>query len=97
MNEQDEKILADCVNCESFGWERFVDRFLPLVSKVVDFAADEHPQSIDADRRTEITARIFNGLAADEFAHLKAYDGSSSLSTYLTVFAQRKATNLLKN
>lgn len=96
-NEEDAQLLNDCIDGKSFAWEKFVDRFLPAVLKVVDFAATESKVKLTDEQRNHAASSVFAELAADDFQQLRNFDGQSSASTYVSIVAQRSVTGLLNS
>ena len=95
MSEDPTKLLVDCLKGESFAWERFVDRFLPLISRIVEFElAELHSDGKPPEElQQRYVKKIFRHLAANDMDLLRRYNASSNLATYLTVIAQRVVNN----
>jgi len=92
------QLLVACLNRESFAWEKFVDHFLPIIGRVVDFQLQEAGvggETGAASQRDALVKQVFQQLAADDFALLRRYDASANLATYLSVIAQRTVHRFL--
>jgi len=96
MSDECQKLLDDCIGGETFGWENFVDQFLPQISRVAEFSLAEHGRNPDdGELKRRLVAHIFESISADNFLVLRQYNSESELPTYLTVVAQRHASAYL--
>ncbi|TWU49774.1 RNA polymerase sigma factor [Rubripirellula reticaptiva] len=88
----DRSFVTRVVEGEAAAWRKFVMGYQSLVrSRVADvssaFGRGEDDEAID-----DATAEVFAALVSHDSAPLKAYQGRSSLATYIAVIATRSAT-----
>ena len=80
MTDSNAQLIFDCADGKSFAWERFVDQFLPVVARVVEFALDESghdlaDQDSDSEKKEQIITAVFQEFASDDYRLFKEYDG----------------------
>ncbi len=98
LSNIDRNLLERCLQNSSQAWEEFVDRYIGLVSHVVDHAALNRSLALDSSTRDDLISDVFFSWIRDDFAVLRRFEGNSSLATYLTVVARRIVVrHLLKN
>ncbi len=96
MTNESHKLLYECLSGVSFGWENLVDRLLPQVTKVVEFCMVESGHSPEnSTLKQRLVHEIFQRLQESDFRLLRDFDGTSELSTYISVISQRVARDLL--
>jgi RNA polymerase sigma-70 factor (ECF subfamily) len=93
--EIDRALLQGCLTGNDDAWRAFVDRFLGLVTHVVNHAADCRAIRLTASDREDCIADVFVALLDNDYAVLRRFQGRSSLATYLTVVARRVVTRRL--
>ena len=96
-NELDQILLTRCLECQTRGWEDFVDRFMGLVFHVIDHTTQVRNLSIDEEQRDRLCEDVFAVIDHDSFRHLREYDGQCSLTTYMTILARRNVVRILLN
>lgn len=98
LTETDRNLLQRCLAREPRSWENFVDRYLGLVTHVVNHTARAKSMAITLEDREDLCAEVFLAILKNDFAVLRSFRGASSLPTYLTVIARRVVVRgLLKN
>ncbi|MGL4513867.1 MAG: RNA polymerase sigma factor [Lacipirellulaceae bacterium] len=91
----DRALLQGCLSGNDDAWRAFVDRFLGLVTHVVNHAAECRAIHLTSADREDCIADVFVALLDSDYAVLRRFRGQSSLATYLTVVARRVATRRL--
>jgi RNA polymerase sigma-70 factor, ECF subfamily len=89
LSEIDRNLLERCLQRKARAWEDFVDRFMGLVVHVVNHTARARSVRLSSADRDDLCAEVFLATVKNDFALLRAFRGSSSLATYLTVVARR--------
>ncbi len=95
LSDLDRDLLARCLQGTDGAWEDFVDRYLPLITHVVNSTANARMGSLPDEMRADLTAEILLGLVDKDFAILRRFRGQSSLGTYLVVVSRRIAVRKL--
>ena len=95
LSDIDRDLLARCLSGIDGAWERFVDRYLPLISHVVSATAQSRLGGLPDEVRDDLIAEIFLELVENDFATLRRFRGQSSLGTYLVVVSRRVAVRKL--
>lgn len=95
LSDIDRDLLARCLVGIDGAWECFVDRYLPLISHVVNSTARSRLGSLPDEVRDDLIAEIFLELVDNDFATLRRFRGQSSLGTYLVVVSRRIAVRKL--
>jgi RNA polymerase sigma-70 factor (ECF subfamily) len=85
----DRELLRRCLAKQSGAWNDFVDRFLGLIYHVVQHTAHLRSTPLKPEDAEDLAAEVLLQLVANDYAVLRQFRGSSSLSTYLTVIARR--------
>jgi RNA polymerase sigma-70 factor, ECF subfamily len=93
--EIDRALLQGCLSGDDDAWRAFVDRFVGLVTHVVNHAADCRALRLTSADREDCIADVFVALLDNDYAVLRRFQGRSSLATYLTVIARRVVTRRL--
>ncbi len=89
---EERRLVERLVRGDGDSWSDFVGRFGRVIrSRVADVATSFGCVRDDA-AIDDATAEVFAVLVANEAAALRAFEGRSSLSTYLAVIATRIAT-----
>jgi len=89
LSDIDRNLLQRCLTRKAKSWEDFVDRFLGLVTHVVNHTAQSRSVRLIPEDREDLSAEVFLAIIKDNFAVLRRFRGESSLATYLTVIARR--------
>ncbi len=95
LSDLDRDLLARCLNGTSGAWDSFVDRYLPLISHVVNSTAKARLGGLPDEIRDDLVAEIMLGLVDQDYAVLRRFRGQSSLGTYLVVVSRRIAVRKL--
>lgn len=95
LSDLDRDLLARCLNNTPGAWESFVDRYLPLITHVVNAAAGVRLGGLPDSVRDDLVAEIMLGLVDQDYAVLRRFRGQSSLGTYLVVVSRRIAVRKL--
>lgn len=95
LSDLDRDLLARCLNNTPGAWENFVDRFLPLITHVVNATARVRLGGLPDSVRDDLVAEIMLGLVDQDYAVLRRFRGQSSLGTYLVVVSRRIAVRKL--
>jgi RNA polymerase sigma-70 factor (ECF subfamily) len=91
LRDFDRQLLDRCLGHQPKAWNDFVDRYMGLIYHVIHHVA--HARSVplsDADVE-DVAADIFLEIVDDDYKVLRAFQGNSSLPTYLTVIGRRVA------
>jgi RNA polymerase sigma-70 factor (ECF subfamily) len=75
----------------SSAWESLIDRYAPLVRHRIECICMSCGRRPDPSLLDDIAADVFSALIRNEGAALRAFQGRSSLGTYLCVIASRIA------
>lgn len=95
LSEIDKNLIDRCLARKPGSWEDFVDRFLGLVTHVVNHTAQSRSIKLAQQDREDLCADVFLAIVRDDFAVMKHFRRQCSLSTYLTVVARRVAVREL--
>lgn len=89
LPEYDRVLIDRCLAGAPQAWEDFTDRFLGLVLRVVQHAAENCRIPIDPSLRDDLAAEVFLRIVDKNFAVLRRFRRQSSLHTYIAVIARR--------
>jgi RNA polymerase sigma-70 factor (ECF subfamily) len=95
LSEIDKNLLDRCLSRRPGSWEDFVDRFMGLVTHVVNHTAQARSIKLSPGDRDDLCGDVFLAVIKDDFALLRRFRGQCSLATYLTVVARRVAVREL--
>ena len=95
LSDLDRDLLARCLSGTPGAWDTFVDRYLPLISHVVNSTAKSRLGGLPDEVRDDLVADIMLGLVDQDYAVLRRFRGQSSLGTYLVVVSRRIAVRKL--
>lgn len=95
LSDLDRDLLNRCLAGADGAWEKFIDRYIGLLTHVVISMAGLRYQSVPNELRDDMVAEILLALVDDDFAILRRFRGQSSLGTYLVVVARRIASRRL--
>jgi RNA polymerase sigma-70 factor (ECF subfamily) len=85
----DRNLLDRCLTKKPKAWEDFVDRFLGLVTHVINHTSRSRSIRLTPQDFEDLASEVFMALIEDDFAVLRRFRGQCSLATYLTVVARR--------
>ena len=85
----DQVLLDCCLRHEAGAWKAFVDRFLGLISHVVERTSQMVGMPLRAADVEDVAAEVLLQVIKNDFAVLRRFRRQSSLATYLTVIARR--------
>lgn len=89
MMEKDERLVDRLLARHIGSWNEFVDRFLPLIYKVISFSAAQRHIPVNTQDTEDIAAEVMLKLVENDYAILKRFEGRSTFQTYLTVITRR--------
>lgn len=89
LSEIDRNLLERCLERKTKAWEDFVDRYIGLVVRVVDYSVNTRRVRMTSEGRDELCAEVFLSFLKDDFMLLRHFRGRCSLVAYLTVIARR--------
>ena len=89
LNMMDQDLLRNCVNQSPRSWEDFVDRYISMVSHVVDYVASNRKVVLPPEERDLLIETVFTKLHENQFHILKQIKGKNHLSTYLAIISRR--------
>ena len=89
LSNLDRNLLERCLSRKPRAWEDFVDRFLGLVTHVINHTAQARSIRLTPQDTEDLASEVFLAIIRDDFAILRRFRGESSLATYLTVIARR--------
>jgi len=97
LSEIDRSLLNRCLARKPDAWDEFVDRFIGLVSHVINHSAQARSLRLGPADRDDLAAEVFLTIVKDDFAVLRHFRGESTLATYLTVVVRRVVVRELLN
>lgn len=89
LSEIDKNLLERCLSRKPGAWEDFVDRFLGLVTHVINHTATARSIKLSPQDREDLCADVFLAIVRQDFTVLRHFRGQCSLATYITVVARR--------
>ncbi|MEM7557585.1 MAG: sigma-70 family RNA polymerase sigma factor [Planctomycetota bacterium] len=89
---QDQDLVSRLIHGDGNAWQVFVQQFGRLIRARVADVARSFGSGHDANGIDDATAEVFAALLKNENAALRAFEGRSSLTTYLAVISTRCAT-----
>jgi RNA polymerase sigma-70 factor (ECF subfamily) len=89
ISPADHALLQRCLKGESQAWHEFVDRYLGLVYHVVHHSCHQRGVRLNPEDIEDLAAEVLLQFVNKKFAVLRAFQGRSSLATYITVVARR--------
>lgn len=89
LSDLDRKLIARCLDGAEGAWEDFIDRYLALITHVVNESAEMRIQGVSQQSRDDIVAEVLLSLVDKDFAILRRFRGQSSFGTYLVVVTRR--------
>lgn len=95
LTETDRQLINKLLSGSPAGWTEFVDRYLALVTQVIQHTAHAHSLKLNADDLDDLTADVFATLLERNMGAIRGFRGRSSFATYLTVVIRRVALRKL--
>lgn len=89
FDPSDDQILNDSLEQRQEAWNRFVDRSIPTVLRVVERCRDSQGSSQDPSQQRKLAAHVFAELMAEDFGLIRSFRRHCSWDAYLTVLARR--------
>jgi RNA polymerase sigma-70 factor (ECF subfamily) len=89
LREIDRQLLDRCLGHQPRAWNDFVDRYMGLIYHVIHHVAHARSVVLTEPDVEDVAAEIFLAIVDDDYKILRAFQGNSSLPTYLTVVARR--------
>lgn len=89
---QDRALVTRLIEGDGNAWQVFVQQFGRLIRARVADVARSFGSGHDSSGIDDATAEVFAALLKNENAALRAFEGRSSLTTYLAVISTRCAT-----
>ena len=91
----DRDLLTSCLAKKPGSWNDFVDRFLSLFYHVIHSTAHLRSARLTPEDVEDIAAEVLLQIVANDYKVLRAFQGTASLATYLTVVARRTTVHEL--
>lgn len=95
LSDLDRHLITRCLSGADGAWEDFIDRYLALITHVVNATAKSRGEELSQQRRDDCIAEVLLNLVDKDFAILRRFRGQSSLGTYLVVVTRRIAVRTL--
>lgn len=95
LTETDRQLINKLLSGSPAGWTEFVDRYLALVTQVIQHTAHAHSLKLNSDDLDDLTADVFATLLERNMGAIRGFRGRSSFATYLTVVIRRVALRKL--
>jgi len=89
FDPSDDQILNDCLERRLEAWNRFVNRSIPIILRVIEQCRDSQGRVPDHSRQQELACHVFAQLMAEDFGLIRSFRRRCSWETYLTVIARR--------
>lgn len=89
LSDIDRNLVDRCLSHKPRAWEDFADRFMGLVTHVINHTAQCRSIRLATADREDLIAEVFLAIVDNDLAVLRHFRGQSSLATYLTVIARR--------
>ncbi|MCO5169851.1 MAG: hypothetical protein M9894_26230 [Planctomycetes bacterium] len=96
LRPDERALVAACVAGDEAAWERFDRRYRPLVVRVARDACTRGRAADPQAMAEDVAADVLAHLLADDRRALSRFEGRSSLATWLTVLARRRAGRALE-
>lgn len=95
LTENDRQLINKLLSGSPAGWSDFVDRYLGLVTQVIQHTANAHSLKLNSDDLDDLRADVFATLLERNMGAIRGFRGRSSFATYLTVVVRRVALRKL--
>lgn len=83
------RLVEQLVSGDPTSWEKLVQGHARIVRSSIRLTLNGYGQATDGTLTDDLTAEVFSALLSNDCACLRAYQGRSSLATYLRVIAVR--------
>lgn len=87
---EEQTLIARCLAAEDGAWDEFVDRYIHLITHVVNSCLKVRGTQ-SQHFRDDLVAEVMLGIVDKDFRVLRRFRGQSTLATYLVVVARRIA------
>ncbi|QDV24270.1 RNA polymerase sigma factor [Aureliella helgolandensis] len=95
LSDLDRSLISECLNQTEGAWEEFIERYIHLITHVVNSSAKLRCTELSEQARDDVVAEVLLSFVDNDYAVLRRFQGNSSLGTYLVVVARRIATRKL--
>ncbi len=95
--EEEHELVSACIEGEDAAWERLLHDYAGGVLAGVKSALRQRGHGSDPALEDELLADCFEILAANGAAVLRSFRGESSLATFISVVATRRAFRVLRD
>ncbi|MCA9125526.1 MAG: sigma-70 family RNA polymerase sigma factor [Planctomycetales bacterium] len=95
LSDSDRTLIQRCLEGHQDAWAEFINRYLGLITHVVNTAAQLHLAACSRQTRDDVISEILLSLVDKDYALLRRFRGQSSFGTYLTVIARRIAVRTI--
>jgi len=82
-------LIQACLNSRPFAWQKFVDRFLPIVLKIIHEINTQVDRDWTEPDHQKLATSVFDHLHQDHCLLLKDWDPSSDFESWLIIAARR--------
>ena len=93
-NSAESVLIQSCLNQKPFAWQKFADRFLPVVLKTIQEIDTQSNQGWGEDRHHDLTVTVFSKLKEDNCQLLGQWDSTNDFETWLIVVSRRIALGI---
>ncbi len=83
------ELVHACLHGRPFAWQRFVDRFLPVVLQTVQEIDVQASRGWSAQQQEEMTREVFDRVRQDNYRLLREWDEQSDFETWLIIAIRR--------
>jgi RNA polymerase sigma factor (sigma-70 family) len=95
--EDEAELVQECIDGNDLAWERLMREYANGALSAVRAALRQRGHGPDPALEDELLADAFEALAADDCRVLRSFRSESSLSTFLSVVAARRAFRVLRD
>lgn len=95
--EEEADLVRACLAQKDAAWERLLREYSGGALAAIRSALRQRGHGHDAALEEEVLADTFEALAADEARVLRSFRGESSLATFVSVVATRRAFRVLRD
>jgi RNA polymerase sigma-70 factor (ECF subfamily) len=95
LTNVDRDLIRRCLAHQPGAWNDFVDRYLGLIYHVIHHTAHVRSIPLQPEDTEDLAAEILLQIVNGDYAILRQFRGSCSLSAYLTVIARRICVHIL--
>ena len=92
-----DNILTECLQGRHGAWDKFVDRYGPVIFTAVGWTLRKHTSSVSQQTAEDIAQDVFLKLIDRDFRLLRTHDSArASLRTWLTIIARSTTIDFLR-